>query len=304
MIDLDFSKMTTAALLCAHLQTTPDTLRRFLRSPESHYTPVELRKRGNRRPRLVFEVSPELGRVHRSVSVALTPYIQKLPEFIQGFRKERGIRSNAALHVGAEVVVTADVSGFFDHIGLKHVRELFRQLGAAAQPALLLARLCTLNDRLPQGGRASPAISNLAVPALDRALAELAPHGTFSRYADDLTFSGGELDCPSEAQIAGVLGDLGFALRPRSYRRQYRRSGQIVTGLSLASSVPTLTRQRRRSIERDLHVGARYGIDGGEYARLKGIVHAAGGVDRDLWKAWCKKLDLVKVIATEDDDPE
>jgi RNA-directed DNA polymerase len=275
MIDLDFSKMTTAALLCAHLQTTPEVLRTFLKSPSLHYTPVELQKRGSRRPRVVFEVSPELGRIHRSISVALVPHIQNLPECIQGFRKRRGIRSNAELHINADVVVTADVSGFFDHIGLKHVRELFRQIGAAPQPALLLARLCTLNDRLPQGGRASPAISNLAVPALDRALAELAAQGTFSRYADDLTFSGSELDCPSEAQIAEVLSSHGFSLRPRSYRRQYRRSGQIVTGLSLAASVPTLTRRRRRSIERDLHVGARYGIDGGEYARLKGIAPSA-----------------------------
>jgi hypothetical protein len=303
MLELDFARMTTLSLVCAHLQTTPNALQSYLSEVDAHYTPLVIRRRG-KRLRTVFKVSHALHRIHRSIGVALERHVRALPECIQGFRKDRSIATNAALHTGAAIVVTADIRGFFDRITIGHVRRVFLTLGAPLQTATVLARLCTRYDVLPQGGPASPAISNLAVPALDSALQAIGPNAAFSRYADDLTFSGEEADCPSAEEIDAVLNAHGFSLRPRSFRWQSRRSGQIVTGLSVISGAPHLTRRRRREIERDLYVGMKYGIDGETYKHMSGAIHAAGGVDRELWKRWCTELDKVTVKATEEDYPE
>jgi len=311
MLDVDFQKMSTLELVCAHLQTTPNTIRSILRAPERHYTRIVLSHRPGRQPRVVYETSPAARRLHRSIAVALEPALLAAQDHIQGFRKDHGIRSNAMMHAQStdgcrsDVVVTADIRAFFDHVTIGQVRAMFSRLGAPDRAALLLARICTLDLRLPQGGRASPIISNLAIPELDRALIALAPRARFSRYADDLTFSGTLEDCPSEKALARVLEAHGFSLRERSYRFQHLRSGQVVNGLSLASGRPSLTRRRRRAIDRLLNIGKRYGLEFAEYRSLEGQVNSIGGVDLDLWETFRKRLDEVTVMdATEGDDPE
>jgi RNA-directed DNA polymerase len=181
---------------------------------------------------------------------------------------------------------------------------MFRRLGAPERTALLLARLCTLDDCLPQGGRASPIISNLAVPDLDRALLALAPRAMFTRYADDITFSGEEGECPSETALSDTLGNFGFSLRDRSYRLQRERSGQIVTGVSLSSGKPSVTRRRRRAIDRLLNIGSRYGLNLHEYATVAGYVRSIGAIDPELRDDWMKRLVEVTIETTEEDDPE
>jgi hypothetical protein len=128
MLEIDFGKMTSVELLCAHLQTTPNTIHSIIHDPAKHYTRIELARRSGRRPRVVFEGSPPLRRLHRTIAIALKPTLQSMPEYLQGFRKGRGIRTNAAVHAKRgdgtrpPVVVTADIRGFFDNINLTHVR--------------------------------------------------------------------------------------------------------------------------------------------------------------------------------------
>jgi RNA-directed DNA polymerase len=203
--------------------------------------------------------------------------------------------------------VTADIHAFFDHVRVESVVALFQRLGAPRQAAVLLGRVTTYNGSLPQGGRASPAISNLAVRDLDRSLHKLAGKSKYSRYADDLAFSGNEVDCPTQEQLEAVLLAHGFRLRPNSVKHQLRRSGQVVTGLSLAHNAPTLTRRKRRAIERALHFGALYGMTSHvasahlersprrELLRLEGHINAVGGVDKRLQRRWLKLLTKVKL---------
>ncbi|HEX2869866.1 MAG TPA: reverse transcriptase family protein, partial [Polyangiaceae bacterium] len=214
MLPLRFSDLRNVQLICAHLQTTPRALQSFLREPDRYYKPIDLPQVPWRRPRRVFEVGAPLRRIHRVLAVALAQHVHEQPSYIQGFRSGRSIRSNAAMHVNAEVVVAADIRGFFDEIDVERVTSLFQRLGAPFQAATLLARLSTFQGHLPQGGRASPAISNLAVPDLDKALVRLGGRCAYTRYADDITFSGTAAACPTEDQLRGVLESCGFQLRP------------------------------------------------------------------------------------------
>lgn len=316
MRPLDFSKLRSVELICAHLQTTPEQLRSFIEQPDQFYQAIQLSSpRRSRAPRTVFAIAPPLRRLHRIVAVALDPHLDRLPAHVQAYRRDRraprrrifGILGNAKRHTNAEMVVTADVRAFFDHIILDGVVDVFLRVGAPRQAALLLGRLTTYQGRLPQGGRASPAISNLAVRSLDRLLLRLAGASTYSRYADDLTFSGRTDECPTEAQLEAALAQHGFKLRPGSYKRQSRAAGQIVTGLSLFHSKPTLTRKKRRAIERQLYYGQRFGMTSHlEHIKstaaaddvlklLEGRINAVGGVDRHLRRKWLKRLEKVTI---------
>ena len=117
--------------------------------------------------------------------------------------------SNAKPHVGQDVVVNLDFKDFFPTLTFKRVKGAFRNLGYSEHNAIILAALCTEPDQdqvkmdgvtyfvdkgerlLPQGAPTSPILTNIICFKMDKRLEGLAKrYGfTYSRYADDLTFS-------------------------------------------------------------------------------------------------------------------
>jgi hypothetical protein len=186
-----------------------------------------------------------------------------------GYVPGRSALSAADVHVGAEVLVQFDLAAFFPSVGFGRVRAIFNALGYSAAVARDLAGLTTtatplavlrsrpmptaptaaqLTDRfhadrrlasphLPQGAPTSPALANLACIGLDRRLAGLAAafNARVTRYADDITFSGGRLLRAGVADLNGLMreiaADAGFALARSKTRVTTRSSRQQVLGI-------------------------------------------------------------------------
>jgi retron-type reverse transcriptase len=202
----------------------------------------------------------------------------KLPteEPAHGFVPGRSTLTNAALHAGMDVVVNLDLEGFFPSIGYARVRHLFRRLGYSGAVATLLALLCTECPRrrvvyagtpyfvatgprgLPQGACTSPALSNQIARKLDRRLAGLAARlgVTYTRYADDLTFSAGpgfrEKVGYLIARVRHIANDEGFAVHPKKTRVQRPESRQTVTGL-VVNATPAVPRDVVKRVRAVLH---------------------------------------------------
>ena len=185
-----------------------------------------------------------------------------------GFVKERSVKSNATPHVGQRVVINLDLEDFFPSLGFRRVKGLFhRALGYPEPVAVCLALLCTepprveteldgkvyqvaLGDRvLPQGACTSPAITNLVCRRLDRRLSGLAQTLGFAytRYADDLTFSGearGKVGRLLKA-VRDIVGDEGFRVHEGKTRVMHRGTRQEVTGVTV-NTKPGVARKERR----------------------------------------------------------
>jgi len=234
------------------LQISGTELRSMVERRATFYDAFSVKARAGRRARTVYRVNDGLRRVHRVVSVVLRPWAGRLPENVTGFRKGGGTRKHAELHCGAALLATADVRCFFESIDERRVWALFKSLGATPNVAMTLAKLTTLNDKLPEGSRCSPAIANLVGQQIDRVIESHLPQGCrYSRYADDLAFSGTRV--PTEEEVAAWLQQAGFALKVGSYLRRARKHGPYVTGLFVGGSEPRVPRWRRRMIERTLH---------------------------------------------------
>lgn len=109
-----------------------------------------------------------------------------------GFRKGKSIFDHAQLHVGKECVLSMDLKDFFPSITQKEVFNLFYKEGYTKKVSYYLSKMLTKDGVLPQGSPASPMISNIVSHHLDKRLNELAKcyNAVYSRYADDITFSG------------------------------------------------------------------------------------------------------------------
>lgn len=211
--------------------------------------------------RLLETPKAELKRVQRQILHTLLDQVP-VHEAAHGFTAGRSVKTHAASHVGKAVVIRFDLRDFFGGVGAAQVNAVWRTLGYPEGVARSLTTLCThrtagmvierLRDdggldwmgakrlasaHLPQGAPTSPALANLCAFNLDLRLEGLAWvfGASYTRYADDLVFSGSE---PLRRQfralhawVAEVVRDEGFALHPDKTRCLPRHQRQRVTGV-------------------------------------------------------------------------
>jgi RNA-directed DNA polymerase len=179
-----------------------------------------------------------------------------------GFVKGRSTVSNAQPHTGSTVVVRVDLEDFFPTVHYRRVKGLFQAHGYGEEVAGTLAGLTTHRAKLPdgtvvwpgvlpQGAPTSPAIANLVCRRMDARLTALAKKagGTYTRYADDLSFS---FKTPPERMgrflwwVNAILQQEGFA--ENAPKRRVMRKGlrQRVTGLTVNQQVSIPRSERRR----------------------------------------------------------
>lgn len=225
--------------------------------------------------RTIHAPRPQLKRLQRRILDELLAPLEAHPA-AHGFVPGRSTVTNARAHVGARIVVKMDLSDFFPTIHFGRVCGLFEQYGAGREAARTLAALVTFRrvlpdgrvawpSVLPQGAPTSPALSNLVCRRLDARLTSLAGKvgATYTRYADDLTFSFQEEPSHGLGRflwwVSQIVGQEGFRENLKK-RRVMRPSGQLrVTGLvtNHALSVPREARRRFRAI---LHACDRRGV--------------------------------------------
>lgn len=175
---------------------------------------------------------------------------------------ERGlsIAHNARPHVGKAVVVKLDLVDFFPSLTAQRCDRYFRFIGWNPEAAALLTRLCTHEDRLPQGAPTSPRISNLLMLAFDERIRRYVARrrGVYTRYADDITISFPK-DYPRH--IRGVIQfvertarSFGLVVHRAKKRLVLRRhQQQRVTGLVVNEKA-----QLPRSVRRKLRAAAHH----------------------------------------------
>ncbi len=175
-----------------------------------------------------------------------------------GFVPGRSIVDNAQPHVGQSVVVNADIANCFPSVRWSLVLgALRREVGDRLLPASIsmLVDLCTARGALPVGSPVSPALLNLVLRHTDEVLHAAAARvgAKYTRYADDLTFSGDRRAVGLLRVAQRTLAQIGLVLDPKKTNIFRRGRRQIVTGLVVNDQVAVpraLRRQLRAAVHR------------------------------------------------------
>ncbi len=239
-----------------------------------HYVTFAVPKRGGGE-RFIMAPKRRLKALQRKL---LALVVEKLPvhECAHGFRKGRSIATGAVQHVGKRVVMKLDLKDFFPTVTFSRVRGLLIAYGYGYPVASALALLMTESVRQPvsvegqvyhvpvgprhcvQGAPTSPGLCNAVVLRLDRRLTGLARKFgfTYTRYADDLTFSGPDRKSAwgLQQRASRIVEAEGFAVHPKKTALMGRGRRQSVTGV-VVNEVMGLSRQDRRRIRAALHQG-------------------------------------------------
>lgn len=200
----------------------------------------------------------------------LLEIIEAIPvhDAVHGFLRGRSIKTFASPHAGQRIVLRMDLRDFFPSLTRARVRSVFCLAGYPEQVADLLGGLCTNSvprrvfhrderfanlpasrsatleaqrlygqPHLPQGSPTSPALSNLCAYRFDCRLAGLAraAGAAYTRYADDLAFSGAEgfqrMVERFAIQVAAIALEEGFSVNHRKTRIMRSGVRQHLAGL-------------------------------------------------------------------------
>lgn len=220
--------------------------------------------------RLISAPVPTLKRIQSWIHNEITSTIEVHPA-CHGFVRGRSIATNAAPHVRADIIMKLDITDFFGSVQREQVYRVFRRLGYSPGMADVLTDLTTLNGAVPQGAPTSPDLANAAAGEMDFRLATFCRQRTvvYSRYADDLTFSGRAVTSRKTVRtIEHIVRNCGFQPNEKKKRFMSPATRQAVTGIVVNEYV-NWPRERRRRLRQDVHFLETYGVD--EHLARRGI---------------------------------
>lgn len=257
----------------------------IINSRRKYYKFYEIKKRNGNGVRQIMAPHNNLRQVQKYINDEILSNIS-LHESATGFTKGKSILDNALPHINKNAILNIDLLRFFDSISEKRVYGIFKSLGYASNLSVDLAKLTTVKlpeeyfntfDNkelssyleivpkgsciLPQGAPTSPMLSNLILRNLDLRLSKLAEKLDvhYSRYADDITFSGVIENLPKIKLIRRIIRDEGFNINWKKVGIYKKGRKQIVTGLTVSNNAH-IHRNFKKEVKKHIYACNTFGV--------------------------------------------
>ena len=261
-----------------HLLGLPYVELKTLLYPHPPYKSFVIKKR-NSTSRLINEPRRKLKDLQAILLAYLYEHAASMKPCVHGFTPGRSIVTNANTHCSPKTrfLLNIDIEDFFPSITFYRVRGILQSkpFAFSYSVATVLAQLTTFNGVLPQGAPTSPLLANLACRSLDGELMNLARRhrATYSRYADDITFSFSVVRSESlpanvcsfdsgiltlGEELKAIFASHSFRINPNKSRLSSRLHRLEVTGVTI-NKFPNVKRKFVDTIRGGLHAWKVYG---------------------------------------------
>lgn len=282
----------------------PQVIGTIRQHPQPFYSRFVIPKRSGG-SREIAAPTPALRRLQDWIHRYLAPKM-RVHECCHGFVRGRSIVSNAAPHEAATKLLKFDIRDFFGSVPRRRVFRAFRRLGYSSEMADLLTSLTTLDGSLPQGAPTSPALANDAAFGMDVRLGAFATRHrlAYTRYADDLTFSGEVSGRSVRRTVELIMRAEGFGPNEKKLRYVSGSERQSVTGIVVNEKL-NWPRTLRRWLRQEIYYLEKHGVDhhlakrqrdhlGGYKDFIYGHVYALKMVRPDDATSYLERLDVLE----------
>ncbi len=236
---------------------------------EKHYHNVLIPKRdGSKRKLSVPDLI--LKRVQKSIADNILAQYP-VSKYAKAYKVGSNVQRNAQPHIGKKKILKLDIEGFFDHILYSQVKNtVFCEEKFAEPIRVLLTMLCYYKESLPQGAPTSPAITNIIMYDFDETVGAFCDEKkiAYTRYCDDMTFSGDFDEGEVIAFVKGELCKLGLFLKNRKTAVIPASKRQTVTGIVVNEKL-NITKEYKKKIRQEMHYIQKFGLD--EHIKRCGI---------------------------------
>ena len=247
-----------------HLSTLVGYNKKYLKKaslyPKYFYRDFEItKKNGTKRP--ISEPLPSLKEIQIWI---LRNILYKIPvsPFAKAYKPNSGLIENLKFHKNQPKVFTLDLENFFPSISIKSIEKVFLELGYSRMITKLLAKLCARDKTLPQGAPTSPALSNLIFKDADALISSFCVDRKirYTRYADDLSFSGDFDEKELLEKVTEVVENLNLHINVAKTKLMTPNMRQTVTGI-VVNEKPQVAFHKRNDLRQAMHYIKKFGID-------------------------------------------
>jgi RNA-directed DNA polymerase len=211
--------------------------------------------------RLLSEPLPNLKNIQYWILENVLNNVQP-SKYAKAYIQGRGIKQNLVFHRDQSLVLKLDIFCFFDNIRRVHVERLFRKkMNYSLVVSNLMAKLCCLNECLPQGAPTSPSLSNLFMYDFDETIGRFCIDRNirYTRYADDLTFSGDFNISEVIKRVEVELKELGLLLNSSKTKLMKNGTRKTVTGIVVNEKLQ-VSKATRNKIRQEIYYIDLFGI--------------------------------------------
>lgn len=226
----------------------------------NQYHNIEIPKNNGLGTRKLSLPSDKLKKVQRWILDYIL-YNFEVNEKATGFTLDKSIVTNANFHTNQKFVLKIDIKDFFPTITSNRVYGLFKSFGYNNSISLALTKLCTHENCLPQGAPTSPYISNLICRHLDIRLNGLAKKNNlnFSRYADDITFSGEFIPSNIVEMVQWILIEEGFWINELKTKLLNKSQRQKITGIIVNQKL-SVPKEITKTLRQEIYYMKKFGV--------------------------------------------
>lgn len=237
------------------------TLYSISNNVEKNYRKFKIKKR-NGKLRTIYEPNEILKHIQRQILNNILND-RTISKYAKAYQKGLSLRDNAIMHTNKDMILKLDIKDFFENISFVSIyNSCFSIEFFPKSVGMILTYLCTYEDHLVQGAPTSSYISNLVMRDFDIQLGTWCENNSISytRYSDDMTFSGNFNPSEIIVKVRKMLYKLGLELNNDKIHVVKKSSSQKVTNLVVNEKVQVSSIYRKK-IRQEIYYIKKYGLE-------------------------------------------
>jgi len=248
--------MKTFELFAKEIGFNKQVLDNYITFADAYYKSFYITKKDKSKKRQIESPSKELKSIQRWV---LANYLNSIPinNRANGFIKHRGIKRNAQFHLNKSYILTVDIKDFFPSISQSMVVTALSKHFEDNDFVIKLSKLCTYKRRLPQGAPTSPILSNIVFKKIDEDITRFCNSKmvTYTRYADDMTFSSDTKNTLHEVYsfLNEILIANSFSINKKKTRYLSGKGRMSITGVNINDGRLTVRKEIKRNLRSNIY---------------------------------------------------
>ena len=247
-------------LNCKNEKRYLKTLYSISNNIEKNYKIYKIKKR-NGKYRTIYEPSSLLMHIQKQILNNILNN-KSISKYAKAYHKGISLKDNAIPHINKDIILKLDIKDFFENISFINIyNTCFPIEYFPKSVGMLLTYLCTYDEHLTQGSPTSAYISNLVMKDFDESIGVWCENNniSYTRYSDDMTFSGNFIPKDIIIKVRKMLNKLGLQLNNNKIHVITRSSCQHVTGI-VVNEKAQVNSKYRKEIKKEIYYIKKFGL--------------------------------------------
>lgn len=227
---------------------------------EKNYKVYKIKKR-NGKYRTIYEPNLVLKHIQKQILINILNN-KSIAKYAKAYHKGISLKDNAIPHINKKIILKLDIKNFFENISFLDVyNSCFSIEYFPKSVGFILTYLCTYDNHLTQGSPTSAYISNLIMKEFDEEIGNWCNINdiSYTRYSDDMTFSGNFNPSELIIKIRKMLYKLGLELNNDKIHIVNKSQSQNVTGIIVNEKLQVNAKYRNK-IRQEIYYIKKFGL--------------------------------------------